>query len=236
MHELADEVLGERKKPAATLYDFAAASARKGASTGRARTGSIYDWWHLVYVDLVAIADYHWFGGVPDGHRDQILFLMSVALSWYAHPDLLREEILRTARTFTPTLTDKEVETQMGSVLTRAHAAAAGKTELWHGKQVDPRYRFKAETLREWLGDLVAPELHPQLRTLAPAGVIRQRKKERDADRHELTREEYLAKADDRAVSARLMRQQGHTPAEIAAKLGISRMSVSRYLKQGDPM
>lgn len=242
MRELSNEVLGYRpEKPkkasersTAQVFDFAAASARKSKPSCRTRTGSIYDWWHLIYRDLIAIADYHWFGGVEAGHRDQILFLMSVSLSWFAHVDVLEDEIVRTARTFTPTLTAKEIQTQMSSVIVRAQASAAGKTALWQGNQIDPRYRFKAETLREWLGDLIPPELHGQLRALAPAEVIQQRKKERDAARYSKTRAEYLTEhsgsAEQRAATACLMKDQGATTKEIQAALGVSRASVFNYL------
>lgn len=236
LHELADEVLGAREPKPATVFDFAAASARKSKPAGRPRTGSIYDWWHLVYRDLCAITDFHWFGGVPAGHRDQILFLMSVSLSWFAHVDVLEDEIVRTAHTFTPTLTQQEIQTQMAPVIKRAQASAAGKTALWQGAQVDPRYRFKAETLREWLGDLIPAELHSQLRALAPADVIKARKKERDSARYEKRRDEYLKvhseSADQRAATARLMKTQGSTVKEIQAALGVSRASVFNYLKE----
>jgi hypothetical protein len=225
MHELADEVLGQRKpKPSAAVFDFAAAGARKQKSAGRPRTGSIYDWWHLVYRDLVAIADFHWFGGVPPGHRDQILFLMSVSLSWFAHVDVLEDEIMRTARTFTPTLDEQEIRAQMAPVLSRARDAAAGKTLLWHGQQVDSRYRFKAETLREWLGDLVHPDLHGQLRALAPAEVIKQRKRERDAARwnDRNTGQGYRASNEEKRATARILKTQGHSTRTIAAELGVS--------------
>lgn len=235
LHELADEVLGTRERKPAEVFNFAAASARSGKAAGRTRTGSIYDWWHLVYRDLIAIADHHWFGGVASGHRDKILFLMSVSLSWFAHVDILEEEIFRTARTFTPTLSETEIRTQMAPVITRAQASAAGKTLLWHGAQVDPRYRFKAETLREWLGDLIPTDLHDQLRALAPADVIQARKKERDAARYEKRRNEYLKahseSADQRAAAARLMKANGSTVKEIQAALGVSRASVFNYLK-----
>jgi len=232
LHELADEVLGVRTKPAqAQLFDYKAGAARKQKQATRVRTGSIYDWWHLVYRDLVAITDFHWFGGVKDGHRDQILFLMSVSLSWFAHPETLRDEIVKTARTFTPTLSEAEIDSQMAPVINRAMAAAAGKTTLWHGQQRDARYHFKAETLREWLGDLIDPSLHSQLRALAPAEVIQQRKKERDAARYSMTRDEYLGNAQQKAATARLMKAQGRTVAEIQATLGVSRASVFNYLK-----
>lgn len=234
LHELADEVLGERiAKPSAKVFDFAAAGARKGKAAGRVRTGSIYDWWHLVYRDLVAIADHHWFGGVPPGHRDQILFLMSVSLSWFAHPSVLRDEIGKTARTFTPSMTDVEIDAQMSSVISRAQDAAAGKTILWRDAQVDPRYRFKAETLREWLGDLIAPELHGQLRALAPEEVIKQRKKERDAGRwsDRNTGKGYRAGNEERRATARLLQAQGRSVREIAAEVGASVSTVHGWLK-----
>jgi hypothetical protein len=149
--------------------------------------------------------------------------------------DILQDEIARTARTFTPTLSDQEVAAQMAPVIQRAQASAAGKTLLWHGAAVDPRYRFKADTLREWLGDLIAPELHPQLRALAPAETIKARKRERDAARYDQRRADYLQSHSDqatqRAATARLMKAQGATVAEIQAALGVSRASVFNYLK-----
>jgi len=230
LHEMANEVLGARK---AEVFDFAAASARKRKPTGRPHTGSIYDWWHLVYRDLIAIADHYWFGGVPDGHRDQILFLMSVALSWFAHPDVLKDEIVHTARTFTPTLTVAEVETQMAAAISRAQTAASGQTVLWRDTQVDPRYRFKAETLREWLGDLIAPELHGHLRALAPADVIKQRKQERDATRWsgKNTGQGYRAGNEEKHATARILKAQGHSIRSIAAELGVSVSTVHGWTK-----
>jgi hypothetical protein len=233
LHELADEVLGARAvKPAGRVFDFAAAGARKRKPAAQPRAGSIYHWWHLVYRDLITIADHHWFGGVPDGHRDQILFLMSVSLSWFAHPTVLREEIGQTARTFTPTLTDEEIDTQMSAVISRAQDAAAGKTILWRNAEVDPRYRFKAETLREWLGDLIAPELHGQLRALAPEEVIKQRKKERDAGRWEdhNTGQGYRTGNEEKRASARLLKVKGASVASIARDLDVSRQTVMRWI------
>lgn len=238
MHELADEVLGARESKRGKVYDLAAAGARKGKKKSRKWTGSIYDWWHLVYRDMCAITDYHWFGGVPEGHRDRVLFVMSVALSWFTHPDSLHDEILATAKTFTPTLEEREVVTLMGPVLKRAEMAAAGERLAYNGKLYDPRYNYSAEGLRDYLADVIPDELHAQLRALAPAEVIMQRKKERDAGRdrvaegrYKQNRAAYLQAAEDKAVSARLMKALGKTAKEIAAELGISRASVFNYLK-----
>jgi hypothetical protein len=69
LNTLAAEVVGYRKPPEppkATVVDFKASAARRSKRlTDRKATGSIYAWWHHVYTDLCKIADYHWFGGVP---------------------------------------------------------------------------------------------------------------------------------------------------------------------------
>lgn len=237
MHQLADEVLGAREPKKARVFDLAAAGARKGRSA-RPWGSSIYHWWYLVYKDLCAITDHHWFGGVPEGYRDRVLFLMAVSLSWYTKPESLHSEILATARTFTPTLSDKEVDDKISPVLKRAARAAAQEVDRYNGREYDPRYNYKAETLREQLAGLIPVELYPQLRTLCPAEVIQQRKKERDAGRdrvaegrYQQDRESYLQAAGQKASSARLLKAQGQTVAAIAEALGVSRMTVSRYLR-----
>lgn len=241
LHELADEVLGAREAKRSKVYDLAAAGARKGRASGRNRwQGSIYGWWYLVYRDMVKIAEHKWGPqGVPEGYRDRVLFIMAVALSWFCEPATLYDEILATAKDMTPTLDVHEISTSMASVLKRAARHAAGEHDHYNGKDYDPRYNFSAQTLRDYLADVIPTELHSQLRTLAPAEVILQRKKDRDMGRdrvaegrYEKTREEYLKASSDKAASARLLKAQGKTPKEIAAELGVSRMTISRYLRE----
>ena len=138
-HDLCDEILGPRPEPKAKaqVRDFATAKADRGQ---RLRIGSIYDWWHLVYRDLLAIAEKHWFGGIPNGHRDTFLFLSSVALSWFAHPTTLEAELTRRAQTWTPGLKVSQVKAGISSSLKRAQRAAAGEKVLWQGQERDPRY------------------------------------------------------------------------------------------------
>lgn len=240
LHELADEVLGARPQKRSKVFDLAAASARKGRATGKNRwQGSIYGWWHLVYRDMVKIAEYKWPQGVPEGHRDRVLFIMAVALSWFCAPGTLYDEILATAKDMTPSLDENEIATSMASVLERAARHAAGERDIYNGKDYDPRYNYSAQSLRDYLVGIIPPELHSQLRALAPAEMILQRKKERDAardrvteGRYEKTREEYLKGASNKATRARLLKEQGKVPKEIAEELGVSRMSVSRYLRE----
>lgn len=224
LHELADEVLGAREPKRGKVHDLAAAGARKGQQS-RKWTGSIYDWWHLVYKDMCAITDHHWFGGVPKGHRDQVLFVMSVALSWFTHPDSLHDEILATAKTFTPTLEEREVVALMAPVLKRAEMAVAGERLAYNGKLYDPRYNYSAKGLRDYLGDVIPAELHNQLRALCPAEVIVARKKDRNASRDRVAegrykqdRAAYLQTHSkdvmQRAATARLLKAQNKTVGE----------------------
>lgn len=239
LHELADEVLGARESKRSKVYDLAAAGARKGRTQSKNRwQGSIYGWWYLVYQDMVKIAEYKWPDGVPPGYRDRVLFIMAVALSWFTEPATLYTEILATAKDMTPSLEEHEISTTMTSVLQRAAMHAAGERTYYNGKDYDPRYNYSAKGLRDYLADVIPSELHAQLRTLAPAEVIEERKNERDKardrvaeGRYEQTRPEYLAEAAGKAARARLLNAQGKTRKEIAAELNVSAMTVSRYLK-----
>jgi len=239
LHSLADEVLGQRIQTA-TVFDLKAhAARRRKPNTQHTPTkGSIYAWWHIVYKDLCAIAEHYWLGGIPEGRRDTFLFLMANALSWFACANALQTEIVKTAKTFTPSLTMREVETYAKPILKRAKDAAEGKKYTWQDREVDPRYAFRAETLRDWLGgqELITPELWPELRALAPKEVIHERRRERDKAREETRktrdrvaegryqrkREEFLNVADKRRNEALRLRAEGLSWNEVGERMGIS--------------
>lgn len=162
-HSLCDEVLGPRQAPKAKVLDFATKKAERGERT---RTGSIYDWWHVVYRDLLAIADRHWFGGIPEGHRNNFIFLSSVALSWFAHADTLEGELLRRAQTWTPGFKEADLRAAIKNPIERAHQAASGLKIEWNGQQRDPRYWYKRETLHTLMQPLIDDELAPRLRAI----------------------------------------------------------------------
>ena len=224
-HSLCDEILGPRVEPkAAQVRDLATARADRGQ---RLRTGSIYDWWHLVYRDLIAIAEKHWFGGIPEGHRDQFLFLSSVALSWFAHPSTLEAELTRRAQTWTPGLKAREVRAAIDSSLKRAQRAAAGETVLFNGQERDPRYWYKRETLHGLMAPLIDAELAPTLRAIVSDEIREQHRRETEAKRdrvaegrYSLKRDEYQSNAEQKRATARLLRAQGKTWAEVAQAVG----------------
>ena len=230
-HELCDEILGPRPEPKARVLDLSTARADRGQ---RIRTGSIYDWWHLVYRDLLAIAEWHWMGGIPHGHRDQFLFLSSVALSWFAHADTLEAELIHRAMTWTPGLKASEVKAGISSSIKRAQRAAAGEKVLFNGQERDPRYWFKRETLHGLMEPLIQPELAPTLRAIVSDDIWREHRHETKAKhettratrdrvaegRYELKRDEYQGNAEQKRATARLLRAQGKTWAEVAQTVG----------------
>lgn len=224
LHQLADEVLGFRpQKPAAQVTSIERA---RSARAVRAATGT-FQLWHSRYADLCHIAD-HWafMRGIPEGHRDILLFLLGVSLSWFTRSDSLPGEIGRVARMYVPTLTDSEVVEYTRPIIRRAVMAANGMPVEYRGELVDPRYRFRTDTMRDWLGSLLTPEIETQLRVLLPRSVLRERKLAEDRERFQAKaraagvaeRDEYLAQHD----------QERQKPWEA---LGISRATYFRRKK-----
>ena len=101
LHELADEVLGPRKMPTSDVVGLERARTKRQASVHQ-RTGP-YRLWHNRYQDLCKITEHYAFmqpQGIPEGNRNNLLFLLSVALSWFTNAQGLQEHIERVARTY----------------------------------------------------------------------------------------------------------------------------------------
>lgn len=211
LNELAGQVLGDRRRRGNVT----------GLSPGRRVTqaAGVYALWHRRYLDLCTVADHHSFmaAGIREGSRDRMLFLLANALSWFTRSEALAGEIEQVARLYTPSLTLAEVRTYTSPIVKRAQAAADGARVTFGGESRDPRYYFRTQTLREWLGELLEP-VEDRLRVLVPRSVLEQRKKERDAARWKQEREAYLAEHD----------QERSKPWEA---LGISRATYFRRKK-----
>ena len=189
--DLCNEVLGYRKPGGkAKVYDLATMQAHRG---NRLRTGSIYDRWHLVYQDLLTIGRWYDFGGIPEGSRNNWLFLSAVSLSWFANPETLREELTKTAKVWTPHLSDSEVAAAIKAPLDRAFMSAEKQLVEWNGQLLDPRFRFKRETLFEWMAPIIPEELAPKLRAIVSDETKKEHKKETDGKRWKVSRTEYEA-------------------------------------------
>jgi len=248
LHELADDVLGPRKT-VANVVGLEGARVKRAASVHQ-RTGP-YRLWHQRYQDLCLIAEHHAFMrsfGVAEGSRDKLLFLLAVALSWFTSVDGLAEHIQRVAKTYMPSLSVREVVTYTQTIITRAMAARSGETYEWNGRQKDPRYEFRTETLRSWLGPLITPGLESQLIALGPpksateraavrseqkakAEKARQARSRVQEGRYSQSRAEYSAKAAERAQQAQELRESGLSQKAIAEQLGTTQGRVSQLLK-----
>ncbi len=229
INEFATETIGEfkpaaipkhrrkaKKRTTAIIRDI---SAKQSAPNKRV-TGSIYNRWHRVYEDLILLAKYH--NGIPDGFRNNWLFLTANALSWFTHADAVKEEIKWIMERYT-TLTADDINA-MKSVLDRADAAAKGETVEWNGVKADPRYRFRRQTLYDWCEDYIPDSLLPELKGIIPDSVAEQRKKERNQGRYK--REKQALKEDGMALLIK-----GHKTAVVAVKIGVSLRTVQAWNK-----
>lgn len=195
LRDLANEVLGfreERPRHSGRVTSL----ERKRADAAVRQASGTFQLWHSRYRDLCRIAEHHAFmrpEGLGDG-RDRLLFLMSNALSWFAPPDRIRDEIRRVAQTYMPTYSLAQAERLTRPVVTRALQAAAGQTVEFQGQPVDARYRFRSDTIRDWLGpELLTDELEPQLSVLCEPERIAQRKKDRDQARYKTRQKDSLS-------------------------------------------
>lgn len=232
LHELANEVLGFREeRPKAQVWDFQAQSAKRGRSTPRKLAGSIYERWYKVYQDLLWMG--REYGQIPEGHRDEWLFLSGVALSWFSTAEALGEEIEDAARTFTSGLRETEVSKVVKLVRKRAEAAKRGEKVTWQGKEVDPRYHFRRASLYKRLKGLIPDAMLSKLRAIIPDRLATERKKERDQARYEdhYTGEGVRVGNEDKRASARLMRARGRSFREIAVELGVDQRTISKWCK-----
>ncbi len=200
-HHLCNEVLGHRQPRAKPqVRDLFTEKAKRGE---RIRTGSIYDRWHLVYQDLLKIAEFHFLGGVPVHHRNNWLFLSAVSLSWFAHPATLADELEKQAASWAPGLSDADVKAAIQAPLARAAAAAKGVTYEWHGEAVDPRYRFKRSTLWEMMAPIVPADLASQLRAIVPDEIKAEHERAREATRDRVAEGKYTTRRAESAAATR---------------------------------
>jgi len=189
-----------------------------------------------VYRDLLRISE-HYGHRIPEGHRDTWLFLTGVALSWFTHPQGIEAEILGLGRDHTD-LDEREIRQALDPSLKRALLAAEGHKLSWNGQLVDPRYRFRRQTLYDWVGDLIPADLLPLMRAIIPDEEARRRDEARQGARDRAKEGRYRTRYTQSGVracnvekreTARLMRDMGKSYRGIAAELGVSDVTVLRW-------
>lgn len=172
-------------------------------------------------------------GGVPSGQRDAFLFLGASFLAQSSVAWRLQDEVQELAREFVPTWTEHDVAHCIVSVKARTVAALKGETLEFNGKPVDPRYRFKNQTLIDMLS--ITPAEERELQTII-SDVERRRRGAARADARRRAAgvptmaDVELSRAMLRA-SAQGLRREGKSFPEISRALGISVGSAHNYCK-----
>jgi hypothetical protein len=171
-------------------------------------------------------------GGVPVGMRDAYLFLSTCFASWTIAPGQLYREAEALGREFCPGFARAQIHSYTSTAISRATDAAAGRLQVYEGRDVDPRYRFLNQTLIEWLH--ITPAEERQMQTIISKGEAKERDRQRAIVKRQakgaIDRQAYLGTAEVRATSAKLMKAQGMKVKDIARQLEISVETVRTYL------
>src|SRR3712207_9485073 len=106
----------------------------------------------------------------------------------------------------------------MQAVFRTAHQAARGERVEYAGVAVDPRYRFRNQTIIDLLE--ITPDEEQELQTIISDTERRRRERERQKSlRREagaMSRKEYLARAAKRRADARRLATEGFSLRQIA--------------------
>ena len=189
--------------------------------------------WEARLSDLQALREFRWFGEPMPDFRDRWLFLAGAAMSWISPPEVLRRELHALAEEvggWTPGRTDSK----MHAIFRTAREHQEGKRVEWDGVKISPRYKFRNETILDWLE--VTPEEERQLKTIISDEERRRRDRERkkrerrESGEVEMSRREYEVRAAKRRAQVRRMAAEGSRSGEIAERLGISKSSVQKTL------
>ena len=110
---------------------------------------------------------------------------------------------------------------------------------VWNGKEIDPRYRFKRQTLYDWLAPIIPDNLLHELRAIIPDEVARERDKARNRSVEgryatNYTGQGVRASNEEKRATARLLRAQGRTYRAIAAELDMNEKTIRNWCRDAD--
>jgi len=223
---LADEVLPHTSAELVSLRAARAARKAEGhdMSVKRSQTYNQATLWSTVLEDLHKLRKHRnaQTGALPCGQRDAWVFVAATALAWLAPADVMAREIQILAAQAAG-WTDKETAARMCSVVKRARQSEAGILTLFDGRQVDPRYRMRAETIVDWLAIQPGEMRAANLRVLIDSSIATERATERQA----ASRRRKGAKNRSEQQAARL--DLGRKCLYLAAKDGMNRADLATY-------
>lgn len=229
-HLLANEILGYRPAPPkARVSSITAARAERGEPAPVYTRKSIKSREYLVFRDILTLCNrlYKKGVGADSQRRDLIIFHLARALSWYAEPGTLEDEIVKLARRWTPSLSEKEVLTYTKPVRERALAAAKGEKIIWCGQERDPRYWYKRQTLFDAFEDMIIEaDCADELRAIISDDTRRERDKAgaeaRRRAKGAVARADYESSAEARQKAALALKEAGLSYKLVAEKMNIT--------------
>jgi hypothetical protein len=183
--------------------------------------------WEARLSDLQRLRELRFMDAQMADYRERWMFLSGVAMSWLAVPAVLQRELYALAHQ-AGGWTEGHTRSKLQTVFRTAYAAARGEKVRYAEVEVDPRYRFKNQTIIELL-EITADE-EQEMRTII--SDEERRRRDRRRKNPEMTRQAYEGRAADRRLEARRMASEGMSRQEIAKTLGWSKRHVQRVLNE----
>jgi hypothetical protein len=173
---------------------------------------------------------------LPPGQRDEWMFVAGVSLSYLMGPEALEKKMIALGREVAD-WSEAETRSCISTVLTKAHAAADGKTLEWQGQQRTTRYRLTNKEIISRLKITLEEEVH--LKTIISKDTKRKRDRERKEQNRRskgvVARQEYIVKGRDNRqhhrTLAKQLRARGMSLRKIASELEKSHTYVRELLK-----
>lgn len=172
-------------------------------------------------------------GGVGEGSRMQHLFwrLNFLLLSGATNSKQMYHEGAALARELDPQWNSRSKE--LMTLFSKAKAYEAGEKVSFGGKDYSPLYTPKNDTLIN-LFRITADE-QKQLKTIVSQSEAAERHRKREEGRRRaagaVDRQTYLEAANAKQAQAQALSREGLSARAIAKQMGVSAMTVSRYLK-----
>ena len=232
MQDAADKAAREARRRALVVINGQGEGAGHVASGLRTFVPSVLAWDRLEDLRTLARLRGHE-GGLPPGERDLFTFLGICFIAQALLVRNLEAEARALAAEFAPTWTEAELRSCVSSVIARAKAAHAGEKVEFNGRELDPRYRWRNDTLVDRLS--ITGEEASQLKTILPKDEARRRDAERQRARRRARgsqpREDHLQAVAERRAEVARLKADGLSVRAIAAQLGVSLGTVSNDLK-----